>query len=392
MFFSINSYKMLYLVCNEVYISIFTDILEKMEGFDAPCTPKPRNKLIQGSVTPCTPKPRNNLLQRVCQPTPKGLQSPAVHIPSTPYLKKLGFGTGVSVYLYERSPQGGRVMSPWAVKRVNLRHENTEYSARLEAEAKVLRTLSHPHIIGYRGFEKTDAGPKNLVMEDGHRSLYDIIETRKDELDTPFSADYIEKVIRWIAEALDYLHTEKQIMHGDLKSANILVVGEFDNIKLCDFGVTLEVNSDGRVKDSKKLYIGTDAWAPMEALRRQPITTAADIFAFGLVIFEMIALHPPHVDKLVCDESTENLDSSVDSADESFDDSAFREALGTRPPLPDHLDLDNSYAKVLEVFFAATMEDPRLRPSARDIINILDSENKEDSVLCVNVIEAPSAL
>lgn len=49
-------------------------------------------------------------------------------------------------------------MSPWAVKRVNLRHENTEYSARLEAEAKVLRTLSHPHIIGYRGFEKTDAG------------------------------------------------------------------------------------------------------------------------------------------------------------------------------------------------------------------------------------------
>ena len=72
------------------------------------------------------------------------------------------------------------------------------------------------------------------------------------------------QVIRWIAEALDYLHTEKQIMHGDLKSANILVVGEFDNIKLCDFGVTLEVNSDGRVKDSKKLYIGTDAWAPME--------------------------------------------------------------------------------------------------------------------------------
>ena len=55
-------------------------------------------------------------------------------------------------------------------------------------------------------------------------------------------------------------------MHGDLKSANILVVGEFDNIKLCDFGVTLEVNSDGRVKDSKKLYIGTDAWAPMEVI------------------------------------------------------------------------------------------------------------------------------
>ena len=34
-----------------------------------------------------------------------GLKSPAVHIPSTPYLQKLGFGTGVSVYLYQRSPK-----------------------------------------------------------------------------------------------------------------------------------------------------------------------------------------------------------------------------------------------------------------------------------------------
>ena len=35
----------------------------------------------------------------------EGLKSPAVQIPATPYLKKLGFGTGVSVYLYQRSPK-----------------------------------------------------------------------------------------------------------------------------------------------------------------------------------------------------------------------------------------------------------------------------------------------
>jgi PDZ-binding kinase len=346
---------------------------------------------------PCTPKPKNRLLQKISTPCPKGLQSPAVRIPSTPYLKKLGFGTGVSVYLYERSPQAGRLMSPWAVKRVNQRHENSEYAARLEAEARILRTLTHPHIIGYRGFEKTDTGPKNLVMEDGHRSLFDLIEDRKEELDAPFQPQHMEKVIRWIAEALDYLHTEKQIMHGDIKSANILVVGEFENIKLCDFGVTLSVDKEGRVKDPKKLYIGTDAWAPMESLRRLPITTKADIFAFGLVIFEMLALHPPHIDKLVCDEPeersfTDDLDSSADSGDESFDDSDFRNALGTRPPLPDLLDLDNTYAKVLEVFFATTMEDPELRPSAREIISILDTEDKEESILCVNIVEAPSAV
>lgn len=70
--------------------------------------------------------------------------------------------------------------------------------------------------------------------------------------------------MRWGAEALDYLHSEKNIMHGDLKSANILVIGDFENIKVCDFGVTLPVNSEGKVSDPTKQYIGTDAWSPKE--------------------------------------------------------------------------------------------------------------------------------
>ena len=73
-------------------------------------------------------------------------------------------------------------------------------------------------------------------------------------------------MIRWTAEALDYLHNEKQLMHGDLKSANILVVGDFENIKLCDFGVTLPVNAEGKVSEPNKCYIGTDAWSPMEVV------------------------------------------------------------------------------------------------------------------------------
>ena len=72
--------------------------------------------------------------------------------------------------------------------------------------------------------------------------------------------------MRWTAEALLYLHTEKQMMHGDLKSANLLVFGDFDNVKLCDFGVTLSVNSEGKVVDPQQQYIGTDAWSPMEVL------------------------------------------------------------------------------------------------------------------------------
>lgn len=45
-----------------------------------------------------------------------------------------------------------------------------------------------------------------------------------------------------IASALKYLHEEKNLLHGDLKSANILIKGDFETAKLCDFGVTLRLD------------------------------------------------------------------------------------------------------------------------------------------------------
>ena len=66
--------------------------------------------------------------------------------------------------------------SPWAVKKVNRRHALTQFGQRLEDEARVLRSLSHPNIIGYRGFNKKKDGMHALVMEDGHRALLDIID------------------------------------------------------------------------------------------------------------------------------------------------------------------------------------------------------------------------
>ena len=174
-------------------------------------------------------------------------------------------------------------------------------------------------------------------------------------------------------------------MHGDLKSGNILIVGDFENIKLCDFGVTLPVNSEGLVSDPARKYVGTEAWSPMEVIKDQTITSKADIFAFGLLVYEMLALHSPHIDKLMGDDDDDSADS-----DESLDEEAFREALGTRPPLPDKFQFDSSYRTVLEVFFAATHEDPKLRPTAKEILEMLKnkaSDDKDDSIMCVNMVK-----
>lgn len=335
------------------------------------------------------PKIQNKLLQKV-RGTP-GVNSPMVQLPATPFLKKMGFGTGVSVYLYERSPKAGAVRSPWAMKKINKRHAASIFGDRLEKEANVLKSLSHPNIIGYRAFKKGTDGLHTLVMESGQKSLFDHIEERNENDEGPFPAEDIEQVVRGIASALDYLHTEKNLMHGDMKSGNVLVVGDFQAVKLCDFGVTLPVNAEGKFMkcDPNVDYIGTEAWSAKEIIHGGPVTTKADIFSLGLVMYEMMALHGPHMDKLGLDDSDDS-----DGADESLDDAAFREALGSRPPLPEDVgDLDETYRNVLEIFFATTNEDPEKRPSAKEILELLDENSAgDDSILCVNMVEAPSAV
>ena len=289
----------------------------------------------------------------------------------------------MSVFLYSRSPSGEKFRSPWAVKKVNKRHALSEFGDRLEDEAKVLKSLAHPNIIGFRGFNKRGDGTHSLVMEDGHKSLLDIIDARCEDEEGPFSVAVIESVIEKLASALDYLHAEKNILHGDIKSGNVLVVGDFENVKLCDFGVTLPLNEEGIVSEPDRKYVGTEAWSPPEVITNsQIITNKADIFAFGLLVYEMLALHSPHVDKLVLGDDDD------EDADVSIDDEEFRAALGSRPPLPDDLKLDSSYSKILEIFFAATNEDPKQRPSASEILDLLEeSGDNDDSVLCVNMVK-----
>lgn len=80
-------------------------------------------------------------------------------IPGSPLMKKLGYGTGVAVYLLNASSKKAKSSaSPWAIKKCLKEKTEKTYSQRLAAEADILRTLSHPNVVGFRAFQKADDG------------------------------------------------------------------------------------------------------------------------------------------------------------------------------------------------------------------------------------------
>ncbi|XP_026329909.1 lymphokine-activated killer T-cell-originated protein kinase [Hyposmocoma kahamanoa] len=181
-----------------------------------------------------------------------------ITIPPSPFLNRLGYGTGVNVMQLVRSPRAGQIRSPWALKMLNKRVKPSKvYTERLQAEADLLQKMSHPNIVGFRAFSKTKI--LYLGMEACDISLGDMIEKRVEEDGGPYSPRQILKVASDISDALDYLHTKMQILHGDIKSFNILINGDFIVCKLCDFGVTLPLDENGifdKQKAGKAVYFG----------------------------------------------------------------------------------------------------------------------------------------
>ncbi|KAJ1527852.1 hypothetical protein ONE63_007792 [Megalurothrips usitatus] len=310
-----------------------------------------------------TPKPDKSRVSKIPK-TP-------INIPPSPFMKKLGYGTGVSVFRWDRSPRPDTVRSPWALKKLNKRDLPKVFEQRLEKEAKLLKSLKHPNIVGFRACVPGKDGRMTLAMESCESSMADRIEDRKNDGMGPFESNIILKVALGVARGLDYLHRERKLLHGDMKSFNILIKGNYEEIKICDFGVSLALDSDGMVVNPDG-FVGTSVWSAPETvgLCEKAVSAKVDIFAFGLVLWEMIALEIPHTDDL--EES--NFDISI-TEDDLENRIVLRWVLrvipGTRPALPP-VDLDDTYNSIMEIFYCCTELDPSARPSAQLLVEWLE--------------------
>src|SRR5713101_951275 len=161
--------------------------------------------------------------------------------------------------------------------------------ARFEREAKVLATLNHPNIAVIYGLED-----RAIVMElvEGP-TLADRISAGAIPLEESL------KIAAQIAEALEAAH-EKGVVHRDLKPANVKVRDD-GTVKVLDFGlataVLAGVREAGHGADSPTLtlgatqagmILGTAAYMAPEQAEGKPVDRRADIWSFGVVLWEML--------------------------------------------------------------------------------------------------------
>jgi len=174
--------------------------------------------------------------------------------------------------------------------------------ARFEREAKLLASLNHPGIAHLYGFEEVtlDGGAKAHVLEMELVEGEDLAERLKRGA---IPIDEALAIARQAAEALEEAH-EKGIVHRDLKPANVKVTPD-GRVKLLDFGLakawTGEAASATSSSDLSQsptlahtgtaagLILGTAAYMAPEQARGKGVDKRADIWAFGVLLWEMLA-------------------------------------------------------------------------------------------------------
>ncbi|KAF8074848.1 STE/STE11/cdc15 protein kinase [Lyophyllum atratum] len=217
-----------------------------------------------------------------------------------------------------------------AVKRIRLEGLKEDEVTTLMREVDLVKSLSHPSIVKYEGMAR-DADTLSIVLEYAENGSLGQTLKAFGKLNERLVASYVVKIL----EGLHYLH-QSDVVHCDLKAANILTTKN-GNVKLSDFGVSLNLRAVEREKD----VAGTPNWMAPEVIELKGASTKSDIWSLACTVIELLTGRPPYAE----------IQNSMSVM--------FRIVEDDMPPLPE------SCSPLLQDFLARCFhKDPKMRPSA----------------------------
>lgn len=200
-------------------------------------------------------------------------------------VRELGRGGMGTVYLVERAD--GAFTMPAALKLLRRGLDTDDLLARFRDERQILASLEHPNIARLLDGGATPDGRPWLAMEyiEG-TTLLDYAKAHA--LDVPARLALFKK----LAAAVQYAH-RNLVVHRDLKPGNVLVTKDGEP-RLLDFGIAKvldPVAAEQRTKTGEQVL--TPAYASPEQVRGERVTTAADVWALGVVLYELLTGRRP---------------------------------------------------------------------------------------------------
>ena len=193
-------------------------------------------------------------------------------------LEKIGQGSFGKVYKATHQ----KTLKLVAIKVINIDKNDSELFD-LRREITILSNLSHPLITKYH---------TSIVVGMDLWLVMDYCEggsCRELLRSGTFGQKLIAVITKQVCQALVYLHTKANIVHRDIKAANILITSE-NAVKLCDFGVSA-------MGSKRNTFVGTPYWMAPEVIERKQSGFKADIWALGITVIELATSNPPYSDK-----------------------------------------------------------------------------------------------
>ena len=204
--------------------------------------------------------------------------------------REIGRGTFGVVWLVRDS----RTASTLVMKEVSLKGLPLKEQKASMNEVRVLQALKHPHIIAYQDSfvtqaTRTESANLCIVMEWASGGDLGSLIARRKQIGQRFSEAEVTKYTWQMCSALAHCHHGLKLLHRDLKPANIFLTATGD-IKIGDFGISRFLSTSGQFAQTQ---CGTPLYMSPEMAQGKSYTRAADIWATGCIIYEMMALSAP---------------------------------------------------------------------------------------------------
>lgn len=195
-------------------------------------------------------------------------------------------GEGGFAIVYKGSLSG----TPVAIKRLIMNkddeHRSSEIFSEFRREVWLMSTMRHPNIVALKGTLTKPSLSMVLEMMDGG-DLFNYIQTKSNLLP-------VEEQIKLaldIAKGMQFMHSNKPpIIHRDLKSPNILLKkypkDKFPTAKIADFGLSRGLNWSANLDDKA---VDNPVWLAPEILKKKPYTGKVDVYAFGVILYELVS-------------------------------------------------------------------------------------------------------